>query len=92
MKKLPQFGGQDIDLYLLYKTVTNFGGWLKVFTFSFFVFHFHLHSLINPDIWYNLGDRWQKMARGGKKFQFTAKLPELGICFTATLRPVSVLL
>ena len=32
MKKLPQFGGQDIDLYLLYKTVTNFGGWLKVKT------------------------------------------------------------
>ncbi|CAB4036781.1 AT-rich interactive domain-containing 2-like, partial [Paramuricea clavata] len=30
MKKLPQFGGQDIDLYLLYKTVTNLGGWLKV--------------------------------------------------------------
>ena len=51
MKKLPQFGGQDIDLYLLYKTVTNFGGWLKVLTFSFYVFHFQLYCLIIPDTW-----------------------------------------
>ena len=51
MKKLPQFGGQDIDLYLLYKTVTNFGGWLKVLTFSFYVFHFQLYCLINRDMW-----------------------------------------
>lgn len=30
MKKLPLFGGEEIDLYLLYKTVTDLGGWLKV--------------------------------------------------------------
>ncbi len=49
MKKLPQFGGQDIDLYLLYKTVTNFGGWLKVVDIFilFFISTFHFISLFN---------------------------------------------
>jgi hypothetical protein len=58
MKKLPQFGGEDIDLYLLYKTVTNFGGWLKVIPifilFAIFYFPFHNHCLITSAIWSNL--------------------------------------
>ena len=66
MKKLPQFGGQDIDLYLLYKVVTNFGGWLKVL-FHVFTFPFHFFCFINFDILHTIQvtdeRKWHEVAK-----------------------------
>ena len=72
MRKLPLFGGEEIDLYLLYKTVTDLGGWLKVLKFlfciSFSCFRVEIENFSGQFAWLgmcnltNLGDRWKEMA------------------------------